>query len=340
MASIGWRVVRDGLRRAGRSVRDALQRGPGSPGPHAGQARGNGTWREEHHRGPHGKRPYAVYTPPGVRPGAPLLVLLHGCTQDPLDMAVGTGMNRLADREGFVIAYPQQVRRHNARCCWNWFRPEDQRRDGGEPAELAAITDDVATAAAVDRDRVYVAGMSAGGAMATVLAATHPDVYAAVGVHSGMAYAAASDARSAFAAMRSADGGAPVDEAHAAVTAMGEHARIVPAIVVHGAADDTVDPTNGERIVRQWLLIDQLVSSGHWSSHFDAPDDLRTVKADGRRSAVVARWRRRRDVIAEYWHVDGLGHAWSGGVPGGSYTDPRGPDAALAMWRFFRRHHR
>lgn len=340
MASIDWHAVRDGLRLAGRSVRARLERGRRAPPPGAVPAMGDGTWREEHHRGPLGELPYAVYTPPGVRPGSPLVVVLHGCTQDPLDIATGTGMNRLADREGFVVAYPQQVREHNARRCWNWFRPEDQRRDAGEPAVLAAITDDVATAAAVDRDRVYVAGMSAGGAMATVMAATHPDVYAAVGVHSGLAYGAASDARSAFAAMQAADGTAPVDEAHAAVTAMGDRARIVPAIVVHGAADDTVDPTNGERVVRQWLLTDQLVSSGHWSGHFDAPDNLRTVTSDGRRSAVVAQWRRRRDIVAEYWHVDGLGHAWSGGSPDGTYTDPKGPDAALAMWRFFRRHRR
>lgn len=302
-------------------------------------------WREARYRGPAGDRPYALYRPAHVGAGAPLLVLLHGCTQDPADLAMGTGMHRLAEQHGFVVAYPQQLRTHNPRRCWNWFRDDDQRRGTGEPAIIAGIAREVATAAASDPRRIYVAGLSAGGAMAGVLAATYPDVFAAVGIHSGLAYRAATDVRSAVAVMRGDGvGGDPslhdpaTADARAVLDAMGRRARAVPVVVVHGTDDHTVAASNGDRVVHQWLGVDRRLARGHFSGRVGRPHVRHVRAADGGHAAVVTRWRRRRTVVVEQWRIDDLGHAWSGGTAGGSYTDPRGPDASEAIWSFLARH--
>jgi len=255
----------------------------------------------------------ASYSPEGGEP-VPLVVMLHGCKQAPGDFAVGTRMNELAERHGFLVAYPAQPTAANGSSCWNWFQPNDQARDRGEPSILAGIAREVCARYRVDPRRVFVAGMSAGAAMAVVLGATYPDVFAAVGAHSGLPYGAANDVPSAFGAMKS--GGA-------------RHRGIpltIPTIVFHGSRDATVHPSNGAAIVEQATLgrEQELRMQLHTGQAADGSAYRRTMYSDASGNTVV-----------EQWVVSGAGHAWSGGDARGSFTDSKGPDASAEMIRFF-----
>ena len=259
-----------------------------------------------------GRRHYKLYVP-GTHAGSPcpLVVMLHGCTQSPDDFARGTRMNALAEEYGFLVAYPAQPQAANASRCWNWFNGPDQQRDRGEPSLIAGITREVMRAFPVDPQRVHVAGLSAGGAMAAILGSAYPDLYAAVGVHSGLAPRSAHDMPSAFAAMRR--GG---ERVHAP-------ARTVPTIVFHGDADATVNPVNGEQVLahaRGSSPLRRTVESGS----ADGVAYTRTIETspDGRPRL-------------EHWLLHGAGHAWSGGDARGSFVAPCGPDASREMLRFF-----
>jgi len=266
----------------------------------------------------HGRCAYKLYVPSGYdgRP-VPLVVMLHGCTQSPDDFAAGTGMNALAEEQGFLVAYPAQTRSANASRCWNWFEGGHQRRDEGEPALIAGVTRQILGAYSVDAGRVYIAGLSAGGAAAAIMGQAYPDLYAAIGVHSGLACGAAKDMPSAFAAM-SQGAGKPARRNAAAP---------LPTIVFHGDADHTVSPVNGDQVIAQ--------------SKGGVP--LRTTVTTGASTGGVTY---RRIVHAddqgvpqlEQWDLHGAGHAWSGGSSAGSYTDPAGPDASREMLRFFLQH--
>ena len=266
---------------------------------------------------PGGSRDYKLYIPRSVGDGPALIVMLHGCTQSPDDFAAGTAMNRLAERHGCLVAYPAQTRAANAQKCWNWFQPGDQARDQGEPALIAGITRQVMREHSVDARRVFIAGLSAGGATAAIMGQAYPELYAAVGVHSGLACGAARDVPSAFAAMRQGSVGAPRGARGA-----------TPTIVFHGDRDSTVHPSNGDRVMtqsgREGLTVEierGRVPGGHaWT---------RTTHSD------AAGW-----PVLEQWMVHGGGHAWSGGSTAGSYTDPLGPDASAEMMRFFLAHPR
>ena len=268
-------------------------------------------------RSAEGSRNYKLFVPSrSPEKPLPLVVMLHGCTQSPDDFAAGTRMNFLGEERNCFVVYPEQPSGANQSKCWNWFRTGDQQRDGGEPSLIAGITRQVMRDYPIDPKRVYVAGLSAGGAAAAIMAATHADLYAAVGIHSGLACGAASDLPSAFVAMRQGGG-----------SRIADGRPPVPTIVFHGDRDTTVHPKNGDRIVEQSAkaaglkakVVDGRVPDGHAYTRTNLSD------AGGR-------------AVSEHWNVHGAGHAWSGGSPAGSYTDPRGPDATREMLRFFLEH--
>ena len=262
-----------------------------------------------------GHRDFKLYIPPGAgeRP-LPLVVMLHGCTQNPDDFAAGTAMNDAALAQGFFVLYPAQSPQMNPQRCWNWFKHTHQARGRGEPALLAGMTREVMARHAIDPSRVYVAGLSAGGAMAAILGDAYPDLYAAVGVHSGLAAGIATDLPSALGAMKS--GG----------TTTRAEASGMPTIVFHGDADTTVHPGNGEQVITASVGMAAAVEVEHLKG------------TDGR--ATTRRVHRAPDgtVVAEHWLVHGVAHAWSGGSAQGSYTDAGGPDASAEMVRFFLEH--
>ncbi|MBV8662147.1 MAG: PHB depolymerase family esterase [Hyphomicrobiales bacterium] len=264
-----------------------------------------------------GSRTYKVFVPSGYRGQAlPVVVMLHGCTQNPDDFAIGTRMNELAEEQTFLVAYPRQPESANVQKCWNWFKVGDQRREGGEPSLIAGIASAVVAEFSADPTRVYVAGMSAGGAAAAIMAATYPDLFAAVGIHSGLACGAAKDIPSAFAAM--GGGGA--------VRRRGEGPS-APTIVFHGDGDRTVNPVNGDHVVAQASPDAPLTKVVYHGQTSGGLTYTRTVQADDAGREVL-----------EQWVVHGAGHAWSGGSARGSYTEPRGPDASAEMMRFFLAH--
>jgi poly(hydroxyalkanoate) depolymerase family esterase len=267
-----------------------------------------------------GRRQYKLYVPADRTDGPQgLVIMLHGCTQSPDDFAVGTGMNEVAEAHGLLVAYPAQTSIDNPGSCWNWFRPGDQRRDAGEPAIIAGITRALIAEFDVDPSRVYAAGLSAGGAMAAVMGEAYPELYAAIGVHSGLPYGSATDVVSAFATMRGEPG-----EGHPS-SRSGSRGRAVRTIVFHGSGDRTVHPSNADRII---AAARARVEEG----------EVRRVEGrapGGRTYTRTIALTPEGAAAAELWMIEGAEHAWSGGNAAGSYTDPAGPDAAAEMVRFF-----
>lgn len=269
--------------------------------------------------GPTGSRRYKLYVPSGHRSDVrvPLVVMLHGCTQSPNDFAAGTRMNEAAEANDFLVAYPEQTAADNMRKCWNWFVDGNQRRDSGEPAIIAGITREIVGVHGIDPLRVYVAGLSAGGAMAAIMGHAYRDLYAAIGVHSGLAKGAARDMASAFSAMLQ---GAKGEKSNG-------HQVGVAAIVFHGDRDWTVNVRNGDAVAAQSSGGSILKSDSEAGSVSGGRSYTRTVSRDASGRSVV-----------EQWVVHGAAHAWAGGSDEGSYTDPRGPDATSEMVRFFLEH--
>ena len=277
-----------------------------------------GSFTEGSYANSHGSRRYKLFIPSrhAGKP-LPLLVMLHGCLQDPDDFALGTRMNAIAGEQRIFVLYPEQSEAANQTRCWNWFNAANQRRDQGEPSIIAGMTREVIRSYNVDARRVYIAGMSAGGAMAATMAATYSDLYAAVGIHSGMPYGAAQNFLAAIAAMKNG----------AAVGAR-LPSKSIPLIVFHGDQDIIVNSRNGEQIVSQWLG-DSVPNRRQETSTARASEGnghafTRTVYQDGS-----------GHVVAENWLVHDAGHAWSGGGSGGSFAVPEGPDASREMVRFF-----
>ena len=294
----------------------------GRAGPHPASApaqppgRTPGQFVAGHYANEAGTRPYKLYIPADhAQQRLPLVVMLHGCSQSADAFAHATRMNALAEERQCFVLYPEQTRAANRSHCWNWFKQADQRRGHGEAAILAEMTQEVVRRHRIDPDRVYVAGLSAGGAMAAVLATVYPEVYAAVGVHSGLACGSAHDFASALAAMRGAPPSAQL------------LAPATPTIVFHGDRDRTVHPRNGEQLVSSSLA--QNAASG-------AAASVESARAPGGHAYTRSVHRDPAGrVVLEYWRVHGGGHAWFGGSPRASYSDPKGPDATREMLRFF-----
>ena len=275
---------------------------------------------ESAYSNPAGTRAYKLFVPSGYQgQPLPLVVMLHGCTQSPDDFAAGTRMNFMAEEQTCFVVYPAQRSDANQSKCWNWFRTADQRRDEGEPSLIAGITRQVMRDYSVDRKRVYVGGLSAGAAAAAVMGVTYPDLYAAVGIHSGLACGAATDMPSAFAAMR--QGGGP---ARSVISSGGPP---VPAIIFHGDRDTTVHPNNGDQVLEQAMGTTSTQKTIYRGQMPGGHAYTRTTHSDAGGREIL-----------EQWNIHGAGHAWSGGNTSGSYTDPQGPDATREMLRFFLGH--
>jgi poly(hydroxyalkanoate) depolymerase family esterase len=310
---------------------DELARGGPNDRAPTGKAEAPGTFTTHEFANPAGRRSYKLYVPAGAsNTPRPLIVMLHGCTQSADDFAAGTRMNRLADEHGFLVVYPEQSAQANASKCWNWFNRQDQLRDAGEPSLIAGIVREVAQRQGADLRRIFVAGLSAGAAMAVVLGETYPELFAAVGAHSGLPYGSAHDIPSAMAAMkggRSGLQGLP----GAAAPARRKAVQPVPIIVFHGDRDHTVQATNAAEIVSQARDAHRaqagesaLSASTQEGRAPGGRSYSRTVLAGGSGQAHV-----------ESWTLHGAGHAWAGGDARGSYTDGAGPDASAEMVRFF-----
>jgi poly(hydroxyalkanoate) depolymerase family esterase len=266
-------------------------------------------------------RGYKLYVPtPSTGQARPLVVMLHGCTQNPDDFAVGTGMNERAREQGFCVLYPEQSQAANPQRCWNWFKHNHQRRGSGEPALIASMTQTIMKEHDIDPRRVFIAGLSAGGAMAAIVADAYPEIFAAVGVHSGLPNGAASNVGEALAVMSSGQSG------H--IKSPQQPQRLVPTIVFHGDQDRTVHPRNGEQVIASTL----------GSTAAASPKVTQGLSPNGRRYTNATHHGDAGEVLAEHWLVHGAGHAWSGGHAKGSYTDAKGPDATAEMLRFFFEH--
>jgi poly(hydroxyalkanoate) depolymerase family esterase len=274
---------------------------------------------EGRYSSPAGSRAYRLFIPSRYqeRP-LPLVVMLHGCTQSPDDFAAGTRMNLIAEEQDCFVVYPAQPSQANQAKCWNWFRTGDQQRDRGEPSLIAGITRQIMDDYLVDRKRVYVGGLSAGAAAAAIMGATYDDLYAAIGIHSGLACGVATDLPSALVAMRQGGSGHKV---------IAGGRTPVPTIVFHGDRDTTVHPNNGDQILEQSVRTISTQRKVHRGQVPGGHAYTRTVLSDASGRGML-----------EHWNIHGAGHAWAGGSPAGSYTDPRGPDATREMLRFFLEH--
>jgi poly(hydroxyalkanoate) depolymerase family esterase len=287
-------------------------------------------------------RDYRLYVPDGIprdRP-APLVVMLHGCKQDPDSFATGTRMNLLADRQGFLVLYPRQSTRQNPERCWNWFDAASQR-GWGEAAIIAGMVDDVAKRHRVDRRRVYVAGLSAGGAMASILASCHSERFAAAAIHSGVPYKAATTPWTALSALEKGGGTPPAEAGRDAWKCSGSSSRAMPVLVFQGESDDRVHPVNADQIVDAFAQMNDLADDGKDNDSVSARASVAHAETvPGGRSYLVREYSAAGRLLIMEYRVEGMGHAWSGGDESQPYNDRFGPDASTLIWEFFSRYSR
>ncbi|MFE7822084.1 PHB depolymerase family esterase [Priestia megaterium] len=286
-------------------------------------------------------RTYKLYVPSSYQGGAalPLVVMLHGCTQDPDQFAAGTQMNALAETEKFFVLYPEQPSSANSNKCWNWFDTAHQSRGSGEPALIAGMVNQIKSSYSIDADQVFVGGLSAGAAMSVIIGATYPDIFAAISVGAGLEYKAATSVTGAYTAM-SSGGPNPIQQGDLAYSAMGEHKRVVPVILFHGTADYTVAPINAHQILSQWAQTNDRASDGLDNNNIDdtADQTLPGTVSGGRSYTQYIYKDTAGKTVMEKYMIEGMGHAWSGGSTSGSYTDPKGPNATKLSWNFFKNH--
>jgi poly(hydroxyalkanoate) depolymerase family esterase len=302
------------------------------PGP---ATAASGTLSSGDYSGAEGNQHYELYIPSTYQAGTPvpLVVALHGCTQTADQFRLQTRWDALAEAKGFIVVFPEQDPKANQFKCWNFFQDGHMHRSAGEPMRIAAMTSSIERSYSVDLHRVYASGFSAGGAMASVLAATYPDMFSAIGIGSGCEYAATATC----AGYKSAD---PVLAGQQAYKEMGSHARPIPFIAFQGDADTTVPPVNADQLVQQWLVTDDMADDGALNrSVAQAPAKTTPGRAAGGASYTVRSYLDKgRAELAQYWVVQGMNHAWSGGDPSQTYTDAKGPDETAAMYTFFTGH--
>ncbi|MDQ0268568.1 extracellular catalytic domain type 1 short-chain-length polyhydroxyalkanoate depolymerase [Cytobacillus purgationiresistens] len=288
--------------------------------------------------GSYGGKSYTLYVPSQYQVGQsyPLYVMLHGCTQDANQFSTGTKMNALAEEKGFLVLYPEQNIAANSNKCWNWFEPSHQSRGSGEPGVLAGMVQSIKGNYSINNDRVYVGGLSAGAAMSVIMGATYPDVFSGVAVAAGLEYKAATSMINAYTAM-SSGGPNPAQQGRLAYQAMGSRAKILPIIVFHGTSDYTVNNVNGNQVISQWAVTNNLSKTEEETGWIDdQPDQSENLQIPGGKSYTVSSYKGSDN---KTWmkkvFVQNMGHAWSGGSSQGSYTDPQGPDASRMIWEFF-----
>jgi len=287
--------------------------------------------------GQHGEREYRLYVPEshGDRP-APLVVMLHGCTQSPETFAESTRMNSQAAAGKFLVLYPAQKVSANPTRCWNWFVPKNQARGSGEPAEIVGMVEQVAGAYSVDRKRVYVAGLSAGASMSAILAACYPDVFAAAAIHDGTMYKSASTLVEAQKVMVTGKAPDPERLGSEAWSCGGKHRLTVPVMVWHGEGDNVVNRGNAELIVRQFIALNDLADDGESNGSVKQAPRTESGQVDRGHGYTVASYEYRGRPLIEYYRIEKMGHAWSGGKDDLLFSDGKGPDASLLIWNFFK----
>ncbi|MEA2295526.1 MAG: hypothetical protein QOE86_3165 [Solirubrobacteraceae bacterium] len=282
-----------------------------------------------------GSLTYQGYVPSTYKPGTavPLVVALHGCTETADVFRQLTRWDELAQAKGFIVVFPQQSKDANSMSCWNFFQAAHMSRDAGEPAAIAGVTRWVQQHYTIDAHRTFVTGLSAGGAMSSVMAATYPDLYAAAGIGSGCEYAATATC----AGYKSAD---PLSAGQQAYKAMGRYARPMPVILFEGDQDTTVPPVNAQQLVQQWQYTDDLADDGaHNGSIPVQPTNVTQGSVPGGHSYTVTEYSDGQNKeLLQSWLVHGMGHAWSGGCSCEPYADPAGPDETGAMYAFFMAH--
>ncbi|WP_131924407.1 extracellular catalytic domain type 1 short-chain-length polyhydroxyalkanoate depolymerase [Hazenella coriacea] len=280
---------------------------------------------------------FKVYVPSNYSSNqvAPLMVMLHGCTQNADNFAAGTRMNEIAEQENFIVLYPEMNPLANGGRCWNWFYDYNQHRGSGEPAIIKGMVDWVKNRYQIDSNQVYVAGLSAGASMSVIMGATYPDVFKGVGVHSGLEYDAANSSMAGSMAMLYG-GPDPDEKGLEAYREMGNQKSRLPVIVFHGTKDGIVNPVNGDQVVTQWAQTNDYVDDGIDNNSVDAfEDETKSGSINGKSYTQFIYHDSSGKPLIEKWKVTGLGHAWSGGSSSGTYTDPQGPDASRIMWNFF-----
>lgn len=314
-------------------VRAAETSGPDPTHPSPSSAQ-SGRWVEGTFTNTAGTRRYQLYVPGRYDPARRhmLVVMLHGCTQDPADFARGTRIAEHAERGGFLALLPEQPETANPKKCWNWYEPANQARGAGEPSILDGIITQVMRDHAIDSARVHLAGISAGAAMASLMTVAYPERFASIALHSGMAWRPATDVMSALGVM--ARGAADADTlGAAALAAMGDRARVVPTMVVHGSKDAILNPLNGTQTTRQWVLTNTRAPRGG-----PLTASATTGETKGYHWTRTCHRAAAGPCVVEEWIVTELGHAWSGGSAAGTFTDERGPDITAEMLRFFGEH--
>lgn len=282
---------------------------------------------------------YKLYIPSSYSPGTPLplVIMLHGCMQDAATFVTGTEMNNLAEQENFIVAYPQQPSSANSSKCWNWFDPLHQSRNAGEPKSIVGVVNHIKSSYSIDDNRIYATGISAGAAMSIILAATYPDVFAAVGCNAGLEYKAAESMNAAWPAMFSG-GPDPIVCGNKAYQAMGSNARVVPTMVIHGTSDYTVVTKNGDLVISQMAHTNDLAYDGLANKNIDdVPEQTIPGSENGRNYTRYVYYNSATNkIVMEKYKIEGMGHVWSGGNLSGSYTDSKGPSSSRLFWDFFK----